>query len=201
MAAKERPAGTNEEIRTFICIEIPQSVRKLIGELQSTLKQIGAQVSWVKPDNIHLTLKFLGDVEAGSIEKVIRASERATGFRNQFHVEVGGAGCFPSPRHPKVLWVGLVNLPDQLRNLHEAIESELEREGFPREGKSFKPHLTIGRVRAAQGASRVAEELIQTAFPSTAFPVRELIVMRSQLNPAGSVYTPLAVIPLADRSA
>jgi 2'-5' RNA ligase len=145
-------------------------------------------------------LKFLGDVTRSRIERVTRAVERAASSITPFEIEVGGAGCFPSPRSPRVLWIGLAGLPDSLRQLHARIEDELYGEGFPREAKRFSPHLTIARVRTPKNANRIAEELLATGFESEMFQAREVIVMRSELNPSGSAYTPQAVILLGHTS-
>ncbi len=187
---------TGDSIRTFVCIEIPVSVRERIAELQRDLRRAEAQISWTKPSNIHLTLKFLGDVARSRIERVTQAVERAASSIASFEIEVGGAGCFPSPRSPRVLWIGLAGLPDSLRQMHARIEDELYGEGFPREAKRFSPHLTIGRVRAPKNASKLAEELMATGFEPEKFQAREVIVMKSELNPSGSVYTPQATVRL-----
>src|ERR1044072_2998607 len=133
-----------ELIRTFICIEIPESIKERIAVLQSDLQRLDAQVSWVRPANIHLTLKFLGDVYHHKIPDVIAAVRRANVSCSPFQVEVGGAGCFPSPRRPSVLWIGLQEMPQALIRLHTAIEDELASAGFPRATKKFKTHLSIG---------------------------------------------------------
>ena len=127
-------------------------------------------MSWTKPSNIHLTLKFLGGVETARINRVLKAVERASTGISPFEVEVSGAGCFPSPRSPRVLWVGIAVVPEALKNLYANIEHELAREGFPREKRAFSPHLTIGRMRSPHNAALVAEALIATGFsrsPST----------------------------------
>jgi 2'-5' RNA ligase len=185
-----------DAIRTFVCIEIPESIARRIEALQHALRPMVAQVSWTKPGNIHLTLKFLGDVEQSRIADVAAAVERARGSIGEFEIEVGGAGCFPSARNPRVLWVGLTSLPDKLKQLHAAIEDALERAGFPREAKRFSPHLTIGRIRSQRNAARVADELVRRGFEPEAFRAREVIVMRSDLGPKGSTYTPQARIAL-----
>lgn len=183
-------------IRAFICLDIPQSVKQRIDALQRDLRQIGAQVSWVKPDNIHLTLKFLGDVAESRIESIRKAVEIAARATRALEIEVAGTGCFPSPRNPRVLWIGLSDMEGKLAELHRAIESELARERFPREPKKFSPHLTIGRVRAPHNAALVAEELISRGFEPHNFQADEIIVMRSDLKPTGPIYTPLARIKL-----
>ena len=183
----DRPADT---IRTFICIEIPDSIKSRIGNLQESLRQIDAQISWTKPSNIHLTLKFLGSVKTSRIERVTGALERAGNGIHPFELEIGGAGCFPSPRNPRVLWVGVPGIPGSLKQLYENIERELEKEGFQRESRNFSPHLTIGRVRTPRNAATVAAELIATGFEFETFTAPEVIVMRSDLKPTGSIYTP-----------
>jgi len=181
-------------VRTFICIEIPASITGQIDRLQKHLRQFEAHVSWTKPSNIHLTLKFLGDVETARIELVSKAVERAASGIDSFEIEIGGTGCFPSPRSPKVLWVGISSVPEPLRKLYAKIEEELEREGFSREKRKFSPHLTIGRIRAPQNAVRIAEALISSGFQLESFKATEIIVMRSDLKPTGSVYTRQAVV-------
>lgn len=186
-----------EVIRTFICIDVSESIKSRLAVLQEELRKLDASVSWVKPDNIHLTLEFLGDVPAAKLPKVIEAVRRVCDFCSRFEVEASGAGCFPSPRKPNVLWVGLVHLPDALLSLQRNLEVALEVEGFARETKPFKPHLTIGRIRQPRNAQIVASELLSLGFATERFPADEVIVMRSDLTPRGALYTPLATIPLS----
>ena len=193
-ARDKQPAGV---IRTFICIEISESIESRISRLQEALRQTEAQVSWTKPSNIHLTLKFLGGVEVSRIERVSKALERSANGISPFEVEVSGTGCFPSPRNPRVLWVGFSSVPERLQQLYSNIEDELAREGFPREKRKFSPHLTIGRIRTPNNAARVAEALIAAGFEPEAFIATEVILMRSDLKPTGSIYTPQAVLQLA----
>jgi 2'-5' RNA ligase len=193
---KQRDTRSGDVIRTFVCIEIPQSIKDRIGELQTELRKTGGSVSWTRPSNIHLTLKFLGAVPVSRIAKVSKAVERAAIAIGSFEIEVAGTGCFPSARNPRVLWVGLTNVPDTMTELYSNIESELEREGFPREKRKFSPHLTIGRIRTPGTGASVAEQLIARGFEPERFTATEVIVMRSDLKPTGSVYTPQATIKL-----
>jgi RNA 2',3'-cyclic 3'-phosphodiesterase len=183
-------------IRTFVCVEVPQGVKARIEALQRALRRGDVPVSWVKPANIHLTIKFLGDVAASKMDGVRRAIERAAQSIPPFDITVAGAGCFPSARNPRVLWVGLGPLPDELCRLHSNIEAELEGEGFAREAKRFAPHLTIARVRDPFKAKRTVEELMAAGFAAETFRASEVIVMRSELHPSGSIYTPQAVVRL-----
>ena len=184
-------------IRTFVCIEVPATIKAHIEALQRTLRRNDVPISWVKPANIHLTIKFLGDVMASRIDGVRHAVERACESVPAFEITVAGTGCFPSAKSPRVLWVGLAPLPDELRRLHANVEAELEREGFAREGRRFAPHLTIARVRDPFKSRATVEGLQAAGFAAESFRAAEVIVMRSELHPAGSIYTPQARVPLA----
>ena len=186
-----------DTIRTFVCIEIPDSIRARIGRLQTTLEDFDCQVSWTKPTNIHLTLKFLGAVEPSRIPRVCNAVERAATGIERFEIEVRGTGCFPSPRSPRVLWIGIPELPEPLKRLCDHLEDELALEGFDRENRKFSPHLTIGRLRTPKNAMQLAEGLLASDFKPETFKATEVIVMRSDLRPAGSIYIPQGVIELA----
>jgi 2'-5' RNA ligase len=186
-----------EVIRTFICIDVSPSIKSRLAVLQDELRKFDASVSWVKPTNVHLTLKFLGGVPVAKLPKLIETARDVCGSCSRFEVEVSGAGCFPSPRKPNVFWVGLVHLPGALISLQKNLEEALEAEGFARETKSFKPHLTIGRIRQPRNAQIVADELLKRGFATERFPADEVIVMRSDLTPRGALYNPLATIPLS----
>lgn len=183
-------------VRTFISIDLPEAIKNRLDSLQKTLREIEAQVSWTKPSNIHLTLKFLGSVEASRIESISKAVGVAAREIRPFEIEISGSGCFPSPQKPRVLWVGFSNVPAPLRQLHSNIEHELASVGFPLDTRSFSPHLTIGRIRTPHNAARVAQALISQGFEAEGFTVREVNVMRSDLRPTGSIYTVQGVIQL-----
>jgi len=197
MGGTKGPESRKQEvIRTFICIEIPESIKAKIDQLQDSLRKTVAPISWTKPANVHLTLKFLGAVPASRIERVGEAVERAARDLKPFQVDIAGTGCFPSIRNPRVLWVGFASVSDELKQLYNNIEDQLERQGFPREKRKFSPHLTIGRVRAPHKPNTIGEELVAHGFEPESFEAAEVIVMRSDLKPTGSIYTPQAVITL-----
>ena len=190
-------AGEGKPIRTFIAIEIPSRIRDRIGRLQERLRAVDSQASWVKPANIHLTLKFLGDISRDRIESAVSGVERACAKAAPFELEANGCGYFPSTRNPRVLWVGSrCDETNGLLGLHAGIEFELFRAGFAKEKKPFSPHLTIARLRSPRNAREVAEQLQRIGFDPERFTVSEVIVMKSELNPSGSIYTPLAKIAL-----
>jgi 2'-5' RNA ligase len=183
-------------VRTFICVDLPETLKERIDMLEGSLRKIDAQVSWVRAANVHLTIKFLGEVGLSRLEHVVEVVHSAAAAVTPFELELGSTGCFPSQRNPRVLWVGLAETPRGMTDLYESIENGLAAHGFPREAKSFNPHLTIGRVRSPRNGQLLAEKLIQTGFVAERFTVREVIVMRSDLSPAGSIYTSLSVARL-----
>lgn len=191
-----RNAQPKDVIRTFVCIEIPESIKNRIARLEDSLRQTDAQVSWTRTSSIHLTLKFLGGVAATRIVDVSGAIERAANGINSFEIEIGGTGCFPNARNPRVLWVGVSKIAEELLRLYLNIEDQLEREGFEKEKRKFSPHLTIGRLRTPRNAAQLAERLLNNDFENETFTATQVIVMRSDLNPKGSIYTPQAVIQL-----
>ena len=191
-----RPQGQDRLIRTFVCIELPGEVQDRIDTLQSRLKAAKADVSWVRPNMIHLTLKFLGEVPASRIGSICSSVERTIQNVRSFSIEVGGTGCFPSLRNPRVLWIGIVSPAVELNRLQASIASDLESSGFRKEERPFSPHLTLGRVRSQFNARKLGDELIQLGFEKVSFEVLRIVVMRSDLKARGAVHTPLATLTL-----
>lgn len=192
----QRDSEGKDAIRTFVCIEIPDSIKQRMEDLETQLRRIDAQVSWVRPSNVHLTLKFLGAVHTDKIDAVSQAAGRAASVTGPIEVEVGGTGCFPSPRSPRVLWIGITALPEELVRLHSSLETEMHSLGFEREARRFAPHLTIGRLRSPGNGAALAQKMMGIGFEPERFVAGEIIVMRSQLKPTGSIYTPLKIIRL-----
>ncbi|HVN79205.1 MAG TPA: RNA 2',3'-cyclic phosphodiesterase [Terriglobia bacterium] len=193
---KRQGFGEKDQVRSFICIEIPPSIQSRIEELQRRLRPSGADVSWVKASNIHLTLKFLGDVSQSQLAAVRSGLLIACKGQAPVDLKIGGTGAFPSLRNPRVLWVGVAGISETLTTLHKAIEEMLEKEGFPRENKPFSPHLTFGRIRSPHKVDSLADALAREEFVAESIQTERVILMRSQLSPGGSVYTPIAVVPL-----
>jgi 2'-5' RNA ligase len=186
----------SKQIRSFVCIDIPDGIKERIEQLQHRLRRIDAQVSWTKASNIHLTLKFLGNVSQSSIVNVCAAIERAARVTDPFEIEVGGVGCFPSLRSPRILWIGLSRSVEELSLLQAAVENELAMIGFAREPGRFSPHLTIGRLRSPHNARLLVAEMTAAGFEPESFQAREVILMRSDLRPTGAIYTPQAIFSL-----
>ncbi len=177
-------------IRTFIAIDLPDAVRQNIAALQEELKRDREKISWTKPENIHLTLKFLGDTDESKIDDIANIISGIASEYPAFRLNVSDLGVFPNFRRPRVLWVGLPNPPAALLEIAEKIESGLAEMGFAKEARPFSPHLTIGRVKAPL-SDRFIKRLKNHAFAGGLFDVKEILIIKSDLHPQGAIYTPL----------
>lgn len=185
-------------MRSFIAIDIPAELRNALASVQEELRASGADVKWVRPQSVHLTLKFLGEIEPDAVKDIQQEVEKHTRERSPFTLELGGMGCFPRLRQPRIVWLGLLGETDQLLALQKEVEEGTARLGFPREKRSFKPHLTLGRVRSAKGRERLidhVQRLLNIHLGS--FTVRSVVQYKSELHPAGARYTLLWEAPFA----
>jgi len=183
-------------IRTFIAVDLPGQIKDRIGEIISPLKPLSRSIRWVRPEGLHLTLKFLGEIPEEQLPDIFSALETALSEWSTFRFRLSGLGGFPNLRRPRVLWIGIREGGDPLRELAGAVDRALVSCGFPPEKRPFSPHLTIGRVRSPQGLQEVLEQLPAidcTSEPITAGAVK---VMKSQLKPTGAEYSALKVIDL-----
>lgn len=151
-----------------------------------------AAASWSRVENIHLTLKFFGNVGRDRIPEISAAATRTTQNFPNFEISVGNTGVFPRPSRAQVLWIGVNDPSGQLAALQNQFESECAAAGFEKETRAYHPHLTIARLRKPENARRLAETHLKLNFPSLTVPVHELIVFRSELNPKGARYTPIS---------
>jgi 2'-5' RNA ligase len=191
-----------EKIRTFIAIELDESIKDGLTKLQERLKGKVPRGSarWVRPGGIHLTLKFLGDVPADQIGEITGALERSCQGFAPFSLSCGGLGCFPNLKRPRVVWVGIQEETGTLAQLKKAIEENVAPLGYPTEKRKFSPHLTLGRVqkRASSGDRRRLGELVGALEIGILgqMEVRSVNLIRSDLRPSGAVYTQLAEVEL-----
>lgn len=176
-------------IRTFIAVEVPESIKGVALALQDDLKRVDCRVSWTKPAGMHLTLKFLGDTDQGLIEEIGAALNEIAAEHRQFPLSLGKAGAFGG-RNPRVLWLGFDESPE-LSRLQMEVENAVAQFGFSKENRKFHSHLTLCRVKDNQGASELVEILESSVFETETFEVDELVFFKSELKPAGAVYTPL----------
>ena len=190
-----------ETIRSFIAIELPEQIRNDIGSLQSRLKTGGQNwLKWVSPDSVHLTLKFLGDIDSEKIPEITQAIGESVSGISPFRLRVKGLGVFPNMKRIQVVWVGLTGDLDKLQKIQENIEFNLAVLDYPEEGRQFTPHLTLARVKYAAPApeqDKFAVLLNSTAFESAAeVAVNSISLMKSQLTPRGAIYNRVGSVPL-----
>ena len=189
-----------EIIRSFIAIELPDDLRKKIGELEAKLTSRNQNyVRWVKPESIHLTLNFLGDVQAEKVPEIVKAMEVAAEGIPPFVLRVQDTGVFPNVRRARVAWVGLSGDVDKLVRLQKNLEIILEPLGFTPEGRDFTPHLTLARINDAASQDerqKFGELVLGTKFEGGVINVDGVSLMRSQLERTGAIYTQLALVKL-----
>ncbi len=178
-------------MRLFVAIELPNEIKAQLASLQKELRQAQAEVSWTKPENLHLTLKFLGEVSSERVKLIEQACLEATRGCKPLLLTTQETGFFPNARRPRVVWAGLQGDSADLQALHKSLEAQLATLGFAREEKPFHPHLTLGRVKTMKNIQQLVSRTEAYQLPLLAFTVSELVLMQSQLHPSGSIYTPL----------
>lgn len=187
-----------QPIRTFIAIELNDTLHHALAQTQAHFKRdpVARAIRWVAPENIHITLKFLGDVDAAHIPALERAVARICQTFAPFTLTISGAGAFPNTRRPNIIWVGACGQVDVAARLAEQIDAACATLGFAREDRAFIPHLTLGRVKrdASPSERQRIGALIESAHIGDLGELRveHVAVMKSDLTPEGSVYTRLA---------
>ncbi|MFQ5900077.1 MAG: RNA 2',3'-cyclic phosphodiesterase [Thermodesulfobacteriota bacterium] len=180
------------KIRSFIAIDLPAVIVEGLKGIQGKLKEGNAKVSWVKPENIHLTLKFLGEVEEKSLEDILCVIKEAASSHRAINLSVEGLGCFPSISNPRVVWIGIRSDAESILSLQRDIEKGLEPIGFRREKRIYHPHLTLGRIRSLKDR-KCWKEMVDRFkdIRLGSFEADRVIFFKSDLNPKGAVYTKL----------
>jgi 2'-5' RNA ligase len=190
----------DQSLRLFVAVDLPDEVREALNILEGELRRHDlSDLRWVRPHGIHLTLKVLGETPAARVAAITNALAGATRGRRSFRLALGEPGTFGNRRRPRVLWLDVVGDIEPLAELQAAVEKALAEVGFPPEERRFSPHLTLARVRqpAPPGtAERIAQALQAVTPPRAEFDVREVVLMRSTLQPSGAVYERLAAFPL-----
>jgi 2'-5' RNA ligase len=182
-------------IRAFIAIEIPEEVRLAIAVAQARLKRakLGVKMSWMKVENIHITLQFLGYIEEAVVEQIKLALETVTRQHGAFELAVHGAGAFPNENRPRVIWVGCADTNGKLKALAGAVQAAMQPLGFEPEHREFSAHLTLGRAkfpRPDAALTTALDSLKDTACGT--LRVKAIHLFESQLHPEGSIYTRLS---------
>jgi 2'-5' RNA ligase len=186
-----------EKIRTFIAIDIPVSQK--IKEVLSEIKKTGINAKFVEPENIHLTLKFLGDTDQSLINKIIEAIEKSVENISPFEIKFKNIGVFPNLHYIKVVWLGVENI-EILKQIAENIDEKLNKIGFKKEKREFSAHLTVARVRSAMNKEKLIKLLYK--YQEVEFQkltVNKIIFKKSQLTQKGPIYTNIGEISIGEK--
>ena len=185
-------------MRIFYAVELPVEARTRIAEHVARVRRAASDLpasaaKWEAIEKLHITLKFIGEVEPGRAKDADHAAARAAHAALPFEVTIGGARAFPRNGAPRVLWLGVTDVSGNLAGLQQRLENECAERGFAREARGFHPHLTLARLRTPQGARELAQLHAAARFEAVPFTVTELALMRSELTPTGSRYTVLSL--------
>lgn len=188
-----------KKIRSFLAIDPPEEVLRGIGAIQSRLRKlVEGDIRWVRPEGIHLTLKFFGDIFAADVANIATVVEKAAERERSFSLAIGGAGAFPDPHRPRVLWLGMNGDVERFLVFQKGLDQALLQIGFPREERPFRPHLTLGRIKTSKGLIGLAQALeAGEEYTAGRFIASGLSLMQSELTPRGAIYTKLKWFPFA----
>jgi len=187
-----------DKIRTFIAIPLSDTIRRTIGKVQRELAETLSDIRWVRPETIHLTLAFLGDISQESLDKIGNSMLSIGRSFTPFEVRIGDLGAFPSRSRPRVIWIGVERCPP-LMELQAALVETLADLGLPGEDRPYTPHLTLGRSRRLDPtAGRILET--RADLPIGSLPVDRMVLFESRLQAGGAVHLPRQTIVLDKRS-
>lgn len=190
-------------LRTFLGVSLPQELCRQLAEFQQQLRRTMPVVNWVRPESIHLTLKFLGSIDFSMVEQMLKAVEPVRTYQAPFIMRVQGVGVFPDSRRPRILWTGCTGEIPALHNLVAYIEQALEPLGFPPEEKPYHPHLTLARIKqdsSKVGAMLRESNLIGQTPELGKLPIDRLTLFQSVLTPSGAEYIPLWAVLLNENT-
>ena len=186
-----------EAFRGFIAIPSPSLLLQRLQALEDELKELRLDCKWVLPQRIHLTLKFLGETPFSFLENLKVSLEKIATDHSSFSFDVDRFGAFPNPRRPRILWVGRDETPPELQHLVDSLESACVGLGFQKEDRSFKPHLTVGRLRSPKNSDRLEKWVKENPLSwREEFPCERVVLFQSVLRPDGPIYTPLYEVSL-----
>ena len=184
-------------LRAFVAFKLPESIMDHARSLQDALKGHGLKLKWVKPSNLHLTLKFLGDIPETDAVAIGETVQAAAGDEAPLELTLQGMGVFPGIKRPRVLWTGFGGEVERLKQLQTRIDDQLEVMGHRREKRGFNAHLTLARIKGGLPPRRLLEAIEGVGdFSPQPFSARRLILYKSDLRPTGAVYTALKEVEL-----
>ncbi|MCD6272036.1 MAG: RNA 2',3'-cyclic phosphodiesterase [Deltaproteobacteria bacterium] len=180
------------KIRAFICFKLPKRLISSIGRIQESVKQYELKIRWVRPENIHLTIKFLGDISWSDIDDIEMAIKETAADFAPLLLSAQVLGVFPNIKRPRVIWIGLSGQVEELIGLQRMLDKKLRLIGFPKEKRPFKGHLTIGRVKGRLDARQLSDIISRfNKFETKQFSGDKIFLIQSELKPSGPIYTKL----------
>jgi len=186
-----------KSIRSFLAVDPPQEIIDAIGIIQDRLrKNIQGDIRWVRPQGIHLTLKFFGTISESDVANISRVVENTTSTIAPFTLGIKRVGAFPDVKRPRVLWLGMDGDVDTLILLQKEVDAELHKYGFEKEDRTFRPHLTLARIKDPRGVIGLAKIMVKREnYEAGSFSAAGLNLFKSELTPKGAIYTKLAYFP------
>ncbi len=183
-------------MRTFIAIPIPESCLEMLAQMQRQLQAPKAEVRWIKIPSIHLTLKFLGEVDPAAIPAMVESLGVISEQTRQFGIRLSGLGTFPNDTNPRIIWCGIRGDTDVLTRLQAEVETVCADFGFPPEDRPFRPHLTLGRIKGRKNLKSLVDCIAKGSDLECGFHADRFNIYKSVLKPSGAVYTVLETIAL-----
>ncbi|MDV2504162.1 MAG: RNA 2',3'-cyclic phosphodiesterase [bacterium] len=191
------PRKGKDTIRAFIAVDVPPPVQEALGELQRGMEEAGLKARWPRPQDVHVTLAFLGNVPSEQVPELRAAMEEAAQGAGPLEVHVGGVGAFPNERWPRVIWVGFEEPTGGLAALHKRLEAALVPLGYEPEDRPFRPHLTVARIKVPARAGQVVHALeAHKDVDLGKITIDRIVLYQSTLKPTGPAYTVLEEVAL-----
>lgn len=180
-------------MRSFIAIELSQEFKNFLEHIQSKLKPAGADVRWIEPKNIHLTLKFLGDIDDLQLTQISEILEKVSKKMSRFSIGLSSLGLFPGPNSPRIIWMGIGQGNQQTKEIAQELEEELSRIGIAKEERAFTSHITIGRVKSNLNRDKLVRKITEVEtevekLKPALLPITEISLLKSTLTPKGPIY-------------
>ena len=184
--------------RIFIAVPLDPALHDAVTVVERRLESAGVVLRWIKPESLHFTLRFLGQISTAQLARARRAAREAVEAAGAFRIRLAGLGAFPSARRPQVVWVGVTDGEEKLRDLARRLDDTLARQRFPKEPRSFQPHLTLARIRDPERAPGLEAAMTSLGHVEVGEQgVSSLVVMESLLRPSGALYVPVEEVPLS----
>jgi len=185
-------------IRAFVALPVPAVVGRVAANARTLCTGIDGVVRWVAPERIHLTVKFLGDMDDGNVPAIHALLTETAAATGPFRLAVGGLGVFPSVKNPRVLWMGITGDTPALVDFARQLDTALTTLGFAAESRPFRAHLTLGRFKAKTDPQQLVDIMASGGeMTAASFLADRVVLYQSELKPSGAVYTPLTEVPLS----